>query len=103
MTDVVMPETNGRDLAKYLPSLYSHIKRMLALVYTTRQISSPTTGVLDDTVHFIQKPFTRNDLAAKVREATAATVRAASMQCNWSSGEPIAVSRVLPMISPMPC
>ena len=26
-------------------------------------------GVLDEGVHFIHKPFTRNDLAAKIREA----------------------------------
>jgi two-component system, cell cycle sensor histidine kinase and response regulator CckA len=67
LTDVVMPEMNGRDLAKKLQSLYPHLKRLFMSGYTADIIAQ--NGVLDEGVHFIQKPFTLAGLAAKVREA----------------------------------
>jgi len=67
MTDVVMPEMNGRDLAGNLLSIYPGIKRLFMSGYTANVIAHH--GVLDKGVHFIQKPFSRKDLAAKVREA----------------------------------
>ena len=67
ITDVVMPEMNGRDLAKNLLSLYPNLKRLFMSGYTANVIAHH--GVLDEGVHFIQKPFSRKDLAAKVREA----------------------------------
>jgi YesN/AraC family two-component response regulator len=66
MTDVVMPEMNGRDLAKNLLSLYPSLKRLFMSGYTANVIAHH--GVLDEGVHFIQKPFSINDLAGKVRE-----------------------------------
>jgi len=66
MTDVVMPEMNGRDLAKNLLSLYPHLKRLFMSGYTANVIAHH--GVLDEGVYFIQKPFSINELAAKVRE-----------------------------------
>ncbi len=67
LTDVVMPEMNGRDLAKNLLSIYPHIRRLFMSGYTANIIAHH--GVLDAGVHFIHKPFTRHDLAAKIREA----------------------------------
>ena len=67
MTDVVMPEMNGRDLAKNLLSLYPNVKRLFMSGYTADVIAHH--GVLDEGVHFIQKPFSKKDLAAKLREA----------------------------------
>jgi PAS domain S-box-containing protein len=67
MTDVVMPGMNGRDLARNLLSLCPDLKRLFMSGYTANVIAHH--GVLDEGVHFIQKPFTLNDLAAKVREA----------------------------------
>ncbi|MBI5095706.1 MAG: PAS domain S-box protein [Candidatus Hydrogenedentes bacterium] len=67
MTDVVMPEMNGRDLAKNLLSLYPNLKRLFMSGYTADVIAHH--GVLDDGVYFIQKPFSTAELAAKVREA----------------------------------
>jgi PAS domain S-box-containing protein len=66
MTDVVMPEMNGRDLAKNLLSLYPHIKSLFMSGYTADVITHH--GVLDEGVYFIQKPFAMKELAAKVRE-----------------------------------
>ncbi|MEE9910541.1 MAG: PAS domain S-box protein [Deltaproteobacteria bacterium] len=67
ITDVVMPEMNGRDLAKNLLSVYPDIKRLFMSGYTADVIAHQ--GVLDEGVHFIQKPFHKNELASKVREA----------------------------------
>ena len=67
ITDVVMPEMNGRDLAKNLLSLYPQIRRLFMSGYTSDVIAHQ--GVLDEGVHFIQKPFTTQELAARVRGA----------------------------------
>ena len=67
VTDVVMPEMNGRDLARNLLSLYPNLKRLFMSGYTANVIAHH--GVLDQGVHFIQKPFTLHNLANKLREA----------------------------------
>jgi len=67
MTDVVMPEMNGRDLARNLLSLYPDLKRLFMSGYTANVIAHH--GVLDEGVNFIQKPYSGKDLGAKVREA----------------------------------
>jgi len=66
MTDVVMPEMNGRDLARNLLSLYPDIRRLFMSGYTANVIAHH--GVLDKGVYFIQKPFTLKAMADKVRE-----------------------------------
>ncbi|MDK9708845.1 MAG: PAS domain S-box protein [Desulforhopalus sp.] len=67
MTDVVMPEMNGRDLARNVLRLHPDIKRLFMSGYTANVIAHH--GVLDEGVHFLQKPFNLQDLAAKIREA----------------------------------
>jgi PAS domain S-box-containing protein len=67
MTDVVMPEMNGRDLAKNLQNYSPNLKRLYMSGYTADVIAHH--GVLDPGVHFIQKPFSTHALAEKVREA----------------------------------
>jgi len=64
ITDVIMPEMNGRDLAATLTSLRPDLKVLFMSGYTANVIAH--RAVLDDGVHFIQKPFSRDDLAAKV-------------------------------------
>jgi len=66
LTDVIMPEMNGRDLAKNLLSISPDIRRLFMSGYTANVIAHH--GVLDEGVHFIQKPFSKKDLAAKIRE-----------------------------------
>ena len=66
MTDVVMPEMNGRDLAKNILSLYPHLKCLFMSGYTADVIAHH--GVLDEGVNFIQKPFSSRGLAVKIRE-----------------------------------
>jgi len=67
ITDVVMPEMNGKDLADRLQSLYPNLRVLFMSGYTASAIVH--RGVLNKGVNFIQKPFSMKDLAAKVREA----------------------------------
>jgi nitrogen-specific signal transduction histidine kinase/ActR/RegA family two-component response regulator len=67
LTDVVMPEMNGRDLANYLLSSYPSLNRLFMSGYTADVIANH--GVLNEEVHFVQKPFSIQDLAARVSEA----------------------------------
>ena len=69
LTDVVMPEMNGLDLAKELLSLHPQMKCLFMSGYTSNVIAHH--GVLNEGVKFIQKPFTLKDLAAMVREVLA--------------------------------
>jgi CheY-like chemotaxis protein len=66
MTDVIMPEMNGSDLARSLLFLFPDIKLLFMSGYTANVITH--NGVLDEGVNFIQKPFARKDLAIKIRE-----------------------------------
>jgi CheY-like chemotaxis protein len=67
LTDVVMPEMNGSELAGNLLSIYPDLKRLFMSGYTANVIAHH--GVLDEGVHFIQKPFSLKNLGAKLREA----------------------------------
>jgi two-component system, cell cycle sensor histidine kinase and response regulator CckA len=67
LTDVIMPEMNGRDLSKHILGCYPNIKRLFMSGYTADIIAHH--GVLDEGVHFIQKPFSMKDLGTKLREA----------------------------------
>lgn len=66
ISDVVMPEMNGRDLAKRLLSTTPTLKQLFMSGYTGNVIAHH--GLLDEGVNFIQKPFSIHNLAAKVRE-----------------------------------
>jgi PAS domain S-box-containing protein len=66
MTDVIMPEMNGRDLARSILTIHPGMKRLFMSGYTADIIARH--GVLDEGVHFIQKPFSQADIAAMVRE-----------------------------------
>ncbi len=67
MTDVVMPEMNGLDLAKKLLGIYPDLKCLFMSGFTENVIAHH--GILDEGVYFIQKPFLIEDLAIKLREA----------------------------------
>jgi two-component system, cell cycle sensor histidine kinase and response regulator CckA len=67
ITDVVMPEMNGRELAQRLQSLYPDMHILFMSGYTADVIAH--RGVLDEGVNFMQKPFSMKEMAFKVREA----------------------------------
>lgn len=66
MTDVVMPEMNGRELAKRLQDRHPGLKVLFMSGYTANVIAH--RGVLDEGVNFIQKPFSKKDVAVKIRD-----------------------------------
>jgi two-component system, cell cycle sensor histidine kinase and response regulator CckA len=67
MTDVVMPEMNGRDLATNLQSFNPSLRSLFMSGYTANVIAHH--GVLDEGVHFLQKPFSKKDLAIALCQA----------------------------------
>ena len=66
ITDVIMPEMNGRDLAERLVSMNKGLKCLFMSGYTSEIIDNQ--GLLVEGKHFIQKPFSKNGLATKIRE-----------------------------------
>jgi PAS domain S-box-containing protein len=66
LTDVVMPELNGKELVEQLKSKCPGLKCLYMSGYTANVIAHH--GVLDKGVSMIQKPFSLRDLATKVRE-----------------------------------
>ncbi len=66
ITDVIMPEMNGRDLAAQIQVLRPESKVLFMSGYPADV--NADRGVLDKNVHFIQKPFLHKDLAVRVRE-----------------------------------
>jgi len=67
LTDVIMPQMNGRELAKHLLGLYPKMVRVFMSGYTADVIAHH--GVLEEGVHFLQKPFSKAELSATIRHA----------------------------------
>jgi PAS domain S-box-containing protein len=66
LVDVIMPGMSGSELAKVVKPLYPEIKILYMSGYTDEAIVRH--GVLGKGVNYIQKPFTLEGLARKVRE-----------------------------------
>ncbi len=67
ISDVIMPAMNGRDLADRMHASQPKLKCLFMSGYTASVIAHH--GVLDEGVHFLQKPFSKHELATKVRQA----------------------------------
>ena len=65
ITDVILPEMNGRELADELQRIRPEIRTLYMSGYTANVIAHH--GVLDRGVDFIQKPFSWRDLAVELR------------------------------------
>lgn len=66
LSDVVMPEMNGRELHQELAQRHPGLAVLFMSGYTDNVIAHH--GILDADVHFIQKPFSIKSLAQRVRE-----------------------------------
>jgi DNA-binding NtrC family response regulator len=64
LTDVVMPQMSGKQLADRLGPQYPHMKILFMSGYTDGALE----GQLPPGVGFLQKPFTLTSLTRKVRE-----------------------------------
>jgi two-component system cell cycle sensor histidine kinase/response regulator CckA len=67
LTDVVMPNMNGKELEGRIRAMKPGIKVIFMSGYTTDVIVH--LGQLEQGAHFLQKPFTLDALAKKVRQA----------------------------------
>jgi CheY-like chemotaxis protein len=65
LTDVVMPQMSGRDLHAALREKQGELKCLYMSGYTSNVIAH--RGILEEGVHFLAKPFTRKELAMKLR------------------------------------
>jgi signal transduction histidine kinase/CheY-like chemotaxis protein len=66
ITDVIMPGINGRELFEKLSTKCPDLKVLYMSGYANNVIVHH--GLLENGIHFIQKPFAMNDFARKVRE-----------------------------------
>jgi two-component system, cell cycle sensor histidine kinase and response regulator CckA len=71
LTDVVMPEMSGRELATKLAQVNGQVRVLYMSGYTDAAIVQH--GMLDDGTAFIQKPFTPDSLSRKLREVLGQT------------------------------
>jgi len=67
VTDVVMPDMSGPELAGRLDRLCRGLRHLFISGYTADVIAR--RGILEQGVHFLQKPFSLTDLSAAVRAA----------------------------------
>ncbi len=66
ITDVIMPEMNGNELARRITERHPGIRCLFMSGYTAETITRQ--GILDSGLHFLQKPFSGRELLAKVRQ-----------------------------------
>ena len=66
LTDVVMPEMSGPELANHMSSLRPGVKIIFTSGYTDDAMARQ--GILDQNVAFIQKPYRPKALAKKIRQ-----------------------------------
>ncbi|WP_169729024.1 ATP-binding protein [Desulfatirhabdium butyrativorans] len=66
ITDVVMPKMNGKQLSQHIQQIHPNIRSLFISGYTADIIARQ--GIIDTDVHFLQKPFSVETLAKKVRE-----------------------------------
>ena len=65
LTDVIMPELNGRELSDYLADLHPTLPILFMSGYTGDDVLA--RSLLPETAPFIQKPFTPEELLSRVR------------------------------------
>jgi PAS domain S-box-containing protein len=65
ITDVVMPEMNGRQLCDQLSDIVPGLRALFMSGYTNNVIAHH--GVIDEGIQFIAKPFSMTEFAKKIR------------------------------------
>jgi DNA-binding NtrC family response regulator len=65
ITDLIMPEMNGKELAEKIRKTRPAMKCLFMSGYSANVVAE--RGMLDEGIQFIEKPFSMKDIAAKVR------------------------------------
>jgi PAS domain S-box-containing protein len=65
LTDVILPQMNGKELQSQIKSHIPDIKCILMSGYSANVISQQ--GIIEEGIEFLQKPFTRKILLEKIR------------------------------------
>ncbi len=65
LTDIIMPKMNGKELFTQIHNICPDIKVLFMSGYTSNVIGQH--GIIDEGLHFIQKPFSLQTLSEKVR------------------------------------
>ena len=73
LTDIVMPDVNGRVLAEQATALCPQIKVLFMTGFTRNAVVH--NGVLDAGVYLLAKPFSIAELSAKIREVLQTAVQ----------------------------
>lgn len=66
VTDVIMPEMNGKELYAEIKKIRPELQVLYVSGYSSEIMGQG--GILDDQVHFIEKPFAIGDMARKINE-----------------------------------
>jgi two-component system cell cycle sensor histidine kinase/response regulator CckA len=74
LTDIIMPGTSGRELAKRITSRHPRTRVLYMSGYTDNVLAQG--GVLEAGLSFLQKPFTPGALVQKVRDVLDSPVHA---------------------------
>jgi len=82
VTDVVMPEMNGRELVEALTASRPGLRCLYMSGYTADVIAH--RGILDQGINFIQKPFSRDDFTAKIAKILHNTGQSLSIEVSGS-------------------
>jgi PAS domain S-box-containing protein len=86
ITDVVMPKMSGKEVADQLKNVHPETKVLYMSGYTDEAIVHQ--GIVDADIAFIQKPFSENALARKVREVLNAEAAPDVLGPEWRMHRP---------------
>ena len=96
ITDVVMPETNGRKLADEATRRWPHLKVLFTTGYSRNAIIH--NGVLDAGVNLIGKPFTLQELAARGMPVSFAAALGSGCGTGIDMSQRTRINRVAPCL-----
>jgi len=71
ISDVIMPEMNGKELSITLRSIIPHLKVLYISGYTADVFAG--RGILEEGMHFLEKPFSKSEIAKKIRNVISDT------------------------------
>lgn len=68
LTDIILPDINGKELAEVIKEKLPHIKILYTSGYTEKFFSE--NGILPSDINFLRKPYSVKELHNKIKETT---------------------------------